>query len=99
MSSTDDLAYLEAQRAVVEAQLERLRPEQRLMIINLKSRLQVLDNEIAKQSAAEALSVRAKAVLTFGGRPVLGARAIEATFGAEVLQAFQRLVSTTAATL
>ncbi|MFT3765738.1 MAG: hypothetical protein QM820_09505 [Minicystis sp.] len=95
---SDDLAYLEAQRAVVEAQLERLRPEQRLMRINLESRLQVIDEEITALRAAEPLARQAKAVLTFGGEPVVEAGAIEASFGAEALQAFQRLVSTTAAT-
>jgi hypothetical protein len=98
MSTTDDFAYLEAQRAVVEAQLERLRPEQRLMRINLESRLQMIDEEIAALGAKGALDRRARAVLTFGGKPVVEAGAIEATFGAEALQAFQRLVSTTAAT-
>jgi hypothetical protein len=97
MSAADDVAYLKAQRAVVEGQIERLRPEQRLLRINLESRLQ----EVADQLIAlgeEDLDLRAKAVLTFGGKPVVEAGAIEATFGAEALQAFQRLVSTTAAT-
>lgn len=99
MSTTDDVVYLEAQRAVVQAQLEALRPEQRLMRINLESRLQMINEEIAALGAVEALDRRAKVVLTFGGKPVVEeAGAIEATFGAEALQAWQRLVSTTAAT-
>jgi len=98
MSTADDLAYLTAQRAVVEDQLERLRPEQRLMRINLESRLQTIDDEIAALGVEEALDPRAKVALSFGGKPVVEAGAIEASFGAEALQAFQRLVSTTAAT-
>jgi hypothetical protein len=68
------------------------------MRINLESRLQLIDEEIAALETGEALDRRAKAVLTFGGKPVVEAGAIEATFSAEALQAFQRLVSTTAAT-
>jgi hypothetical protein len=99
MSRTDDLAHLEAQRAVVQAQLEQSRPEQRLMRINLESRLRMVDDEIAALGVEEAMDRRAKVVLTFGGGPVIEeAGAIEATFGAEALQAWQRLVSTTAAT-
>jgi hypothetical protein len=98
MNTADDLSYLKAQRAVVEAQRDRLGPEQKLMRLNLESRLQMLDDELAALETQEALDTRAKAVLTFGGKPVVEAGAIEATFGAEALQAFQRLVSTTAAT-
>ncbi|MGK3984473.1 hypothetical protein WME99_15615 [Sorangium sp. So ce136] len=99
MSRTDDLAYLEAQRAAVQAQLEHLRPEQRLMRLNLESRLRMIDEEIAALEVEEAIDQRAKVVLTFGGKPVVEeAGAIEATFGAEALQAWQRLVSTAAAT-
>lgn len=99
MSRSDDLAYLGAQRAVVAAQLERLRPEQRLMRINLEGRLRLLDEEIAAHGAREGDERRARIVLTFGGKPVAEeAGAIEATFGAEALQTWQRLVSTTAAT-
>jgi len=99
MSRSDDLACLGAQRAVVAAQLERLRPEQRLMRINLEGRLRLLDEEIAAHGAREGDERRARIVLTFGGKPVAEeAGAIEATFGAEALQTWQRLVSTTAAT-
>ena len=91
MSTADDLAYLKAQRAVVEAQLERIPAERRPMRINLESRLRIIDEEIAALEAVEALDVRARAVLTFGGKPVVEAGAIEASFGAEALQAFQRL--------
>jgi hypothetical protein len=99
MSRTDDLAYLETQRAVVQTQLEQLRPEQRLMRINLESRLQMIDDDIAALGAEEAMDPRVKVVLTFGGKPVVEeVGAIEAMFGAEALQAWQRLVSTTAAT-
>lgn len=98
MSTADDLAYLKAQRAVVEAQLERIPAERRPMRINLESRLRIIDEEIAALEAVEALDVRARAVLTFGGKPVVEAGAIEASFGAEALQAFQRLISATAAT-
>lgn len=99
MSRSDHLVYLAAQRAVVETQIEHLRPEQRLMRINLESRLRVIDDEIAAFGLAEAIDRRVKVVLTFGGKPVIEeAGAIEATFGAEALQAWQRLVSTTAAT-
>lgn len=98
MSAADDLAYLQAQRAVVQAQLERLRPEQGLMRIHLESRLHLLNEEMAALETEQMLDRRARAVLTFDGKPVVEARAIEATFGAKALQAFQRLVSTTAAT-
>jgi hypothetical protein len=98
MTTDDDLAHLEAQRAVVEAQLERTPAEGRAMRINLVSRLQILDEAIAALEAAEALDGRARAVLTFGGKPVIEAGAIEASFSADALQAFQRLVSTTGAT-
>ena len=98
MNTAEDLAYLEAQRAVVEAQLERTPAEGRAMRINLESRLQLLDEEIAALEAVHLLDGRARAVLTFGGKPVVAAGAIEASFSADALQAFQRLVSTTAAT-
>lgn len=98
MNPAEDLAYLEAQRAVVEAQLERTPAEGRAMRINLESRLQILDEEIAALEAAQILDERARAVLTFGGKPVVETGAIEASFSADALQAFQRLVSTTAAT-
>lgn len=98
MSTVDDLAYLKAQRAFVEAQLGRTPAERRPMRINLESRLRLLDEELASLEAAEALDRRARAVLSFGGKPVVEAGAIEASFGADALQAFQQLVSTTAAT-
>lgn len=99
MSVADDLAYLEAQRAFVQERLDRLDPEKRLLRINLESRLRRLDEEIAALETSEALDRRAKATLVFGGKPVAGVGAIEATFGADALKAFQRLVSTTASTL
>ncbi len=99
MSRAAHLAHLEAQRDVVQAQLERLRPEQRLMRINLESRLRMLDDELAAFGLEDAIDRRVKVVLSFGGKPVIEeAGAIEVAFGAEALQAWQRLVSTTAAT-
>jgi hypothetical protein len=98
MSTADDRAYLSAQRAVVEAQLEQTPAERRPMRINLESRLRILDRELGALPTEDARGARARAVLTFGGRPVAAAGAIEASFSADALQAFQRLVSTTAAT-
>lgn len=98
MSTADDLAYLKAQRAVVAAQLERTPAERRPMRINLESRLRLIDDEIAALGLHEDIRARAHAVLTFGGKPVVDEGVIEASFGADALQAFQRLVSTTAAT-
>jgi hypothetical protein len=98
MSRTaDDLTFLQSQRAVVEDMLDHLGPAQRLMRINLESRIRLLDEEIAALEVAAEIP-RAQVVLTFGGKPVVEAGAIEATFGAEALQTWQRLVSTTAAT-
>lgn len=97
MSRTHDLTYLEAQRAIVQAQIEHLRPEQRLMRINLESRIRLVDDEIAALGLEDSMDRRARVVLAFGGKPVAEG-AIEATFGADALQAWQRLVSTTAAT-
>ncbi|WP_437982748.1 hypothetical protein [Sorangium sp. So ce117] len=99
MSVADDLAYLQAQRAFIQERLDRLGPEKGLLGINLESRLRRLDEEIAAHETIEALDRRAKATLVFGGKPVADAGAIEATFGADALKAFQRLVSTTASAL
>ncbi|MGK4008570.1 hypothetical protein WMF31_38535 [Sorangium sp. So ce1036] len=99
MSAADDRAYLEAQRAFIHERLGRLGPEQKLLRINLESRLRRLDEEIAALETVAAIGGRAKASLVFGGNPVAEAGAIEATFGADALKAFQRLVSTTASTL
>lgn len=98
MSRADDFAYLQAQRVVVEAQMERLGPEERVMRIHLESRLEDIREQLAALETVDALDPRARAALTFGGKPVASAGAIEAAFGAEALQAFQRLVSTAAAT-
>lgn len=98
MSNEDDLAYLLAQRAWIQARIERLEPRDRLMRINLESHLRDLDEQIsAMEAQADTLSRQAKVTLAFGGKPVLDSRAIQASFGAEAIQKFQQLVSTTAA--
>lgn len=68
MSRADHLAHLEAQRDVVQAQRERLRPEQRLMRINLESRLRTLDDELAALGLEDAIDRRVKVVLSFAAR-------------------------------
>jgi hypothetical protein len=98
MSTMDDLSHLEHQRALVTAQMERVGPDERVMRIHLESRLEDIAEQVAALALEGAHDPRARASLTFGGRPVVEAGAIEAAFGAEALQAFQRLVSTTAAT-
>lgn len=105
MSDVRDLAYLRAQRATVERLLTRLDDDDDLERIGLEARLRELEQGIA---ALEELGValelerqiqqRASATLLFGGEPVVETRAIEASFGADALRAFQKLVSTTAAT-
>lgn len=66
------------------------------MRINLEGRLALLDEEIAALEAqADILSPQAKVFLTFGGKPVLDSRGIQASFSAEAIQRFEQLVSTT----
>jgi hypothetical protein len=95
MNDARQIEFLRAQRGTVEERLAELGPEQRLQRINMEGHLEAINEELA---ALEARAGRlAEATLTFGGRPVVDARAIEASFGSEALQAYQRLVATAAA--
>lgn len=98
MSAAQHFAHLRLQRAIVVDQLGRLTPEQRLMRVNLEGRLSQIDEVLAAAVLEDPILQRARVALTFGGKPVVEAGAIEAKFGADALQAFQRLVSMVAAT-
>lgn len=96
MRVDDEMAHLRAQRGAVQEMLERFGDGSRLERLSLEGRLEAIDEELDALEARAGLL--AEATLTFGGRPVSGARAIEASFGGEALLAYQRLIATAAAT-
>lgn len=85
-----DFAY--ADLAAVLALVEQLGEEDVMTRMGLEARLRELRETIAHIDQAEPEAI-ASAALFFGGRPVIGAQAIESEFGGAALTRFQDLVS------
>lgn len=95
MSIDRDREYLQAELAQIDRLIAGCEPDEELTRIGFEARRADALRELSELSTRQGRIARG--ALVFRGAPVLGARGVEADFGGQALELFQKLVSKAAA--
>lgn len=94
-----DFLFLISERGALQRLIAETPAEDTIDLLSLQSRLEEVEQQIARAQSTVAAREPARAQLTFSGRPVIGRHGIFASFGMKAVNSFTEAVTAIAASL